>query len=204
MERLKDPTMLLTIANTIGIVGSTAYFYKQMEAMRLDMIKISQTLTACARKIGELEKADQHKGESLRTLNDEVKRINQQIESIPSFETIDGLDADLDEIVSVLDASDITVDRPSQIPRQRIGKRRTEDNDDRRDNSRRPARSTNVREDKNRTETNRDQNRRAPRRESNRETRNTQPRHDSRTEPSANVDDDADLIGEIRSKQVNN
>jgi hypothetical protein len=126
MEKLKDPAMLLSIANSIGLVGTTAYFYKQIEAIRSDMVKISQTLTGVLRKITEMEKGEQNKSEVLHTLTDQIRHINEEINALPLPGTIDNMDLDLTEILAVLEEHDIIVDRPSQASYgRRSGDRRT-------------------------------------------------------------------------------
>lgn len=134
--------MLLSLANSIGLVGSTAYFYKQMEAMRLDMVKISQTLNGVVKKLAEAEKADQNRSEALHTLNTQVKDLNTAIEEIPSFTEFQDLDEDVDAIVETLNEQSIPVERPSQTPRsykrdRRNGSRRTDDFEDRSASARR-------------------------------------------------------------------
>lgn len=206
MEKLKDPAMLLSLANSIGLVGSTAYFYKQLEAVRADMVKISQTLTGVLRKLSEMEKGEQQKGEALHTLNDQIKHINQQVSDLPSFEFADNVEFDLDEIVAALSDHDIHVERAAPVQRgygqpRRSGDRRgparralsDPELDDRRDTrrsvrsqSRQPAREP-VRE---------------PVRESTRDTpRETARVQVARSEPSSGYDDDTDLIGEVRRQQ---
>jgi cell fate (sporulation/competence/biofilm development) regulator YmcA (YheA/YmcA/DUF963 family) len=142
METIKDPAMLLSLANSIAIVGNTAYFYKQMEAMRLDMVKISQTLNGVVKKLAEIEKGEQNRGEALHTLNNQVKDLNTAIEEIPSFADFQDLDVDVDAVVETLNEQGIAVERPSQTPRshkydRRNGSRRTDDFEDRSASARR-------------------------------------------------------------------
>ena len=200
MEKLKDPAMLLSVANSIGLIGTTAYFYKQLEAIRLDMVKMSQTLNGVVRKLSELEKGEQHKNEALHTLNDQIKRINDQIDELPSFDAVDNLDVDLTEIVTVLSEQNIQVERPSQQSRSRRSgdrrsARRPTDTDERRDNS---ARRATAHSDRSRDMSTRDSDLRSSRQPT-RETRPA-PSRDQRIE-SGGYDDDADLIGEVRRQQ---
>lgn len=203
MEKLKEPSMLLSVANSIGIVGITAYFYKQIEAQRLDLIKMSQTLTVIARKLAEMEKGEQHKGEALHTLNDQIKTINQQLENMPSFDTFNNMDDDVSEIIAVLEENNIPVDRPSQTVRSRRngdrkhGSRRT-DEDDRMSSS---SRRSNIRssdrsymKEEGRASA-RDDIRPSSRRDTSRDNR---PRQELRQEPC--YDDDNDLINQVRQQ----
>ena len=125
MDKLKDPAMIFALAAIIGEVGSAAYFYKQIESIRNELAKLSQSFTGIVRKITEIEKGDQHKSEVLHTLNDQVKRINQAIASLPSLDSIEDLDLDLNDIVATLRDNNIPVERPSQNRRYRSGDRKS-------------------------------------------------------------------------------
>lgn len=209
MEKLKDPAMLLSVANSIGIVGSTAYFYKQLETMRAEMVKMSQVLTTVLRKVAEVEKGDQHKNETIHALSEQIKRLNEQIERIPTFEHIDNIDVDISEIIDVLCENNIPVERPSQAPRgRRSGDRRDPrrdcDIDDRRyDRRESSARTSTMRS---RTDTSRDfdsrpQSTRSARTQPAQSTQRPQPtpRQDTRQDVKQETyDDDLDLIGEVR------
>lgn len=185
---MKDPAMLLSIVSLVGLVGNTAYFYKQLESIRLDMVKMSQTLTGVLRKLSELEKGDQHKSEALHALNDQVKHINEQIDYLPSFDSMENMELDISELVAVLEENNIQVERPSEQTKSRRGgsrRHKRESSDDRR----RPVRS-------------RDFDSRSSRLSSRDSTRDSAREHRAsipRTEPA--YDDDADLIGEVRRQQ---
>ena len=132
MEALKDKAMYLTVANSVGLFGATTYFYRQLETMKLDMVKISQTLTGIVRKLSEIEKGDQNKTEALHTLNEQIKRMNDELESI---QLIDIIDNDIDELVNVLQDNNINFDRPSQQNKKQNKKQNNfrRDNDEKKD-----------------------------------------------------------------------
>ena len=149
MDKLKDPAMALSITNTVGIVGTTVYFYKQLEAMRSDMDKVSKTLGIALKKIGELEKNEQNKTEALHTVSNQLKNVNELINELPSFEPIEDLESDIAEIVDMLQQNKIEVTRPSlepkYVPPPRRGKQQNrritfeDDMEEEQDNRRRPA-----------------------------------------------------------------
>lgn len=203
MDKLKDPAMILAVTANIGVVGTSAYFYKQIEAIRADLIKMSQTLTGVVRKIAEIEKGDQNKGEALHTLSDQIKRINQSIDELPSFDSIDelfeNLDLDVNEIVSVMQNNGTEIERPSQSQR-RIR------NGDRRDRPRRPTEADSFVSRSTVRTTDRVRDRIRPseiKTPSRRDTgRFAQTRSDPRMDPAGSSDDDErDLIDMIRRQQ---
>lgn len=124
METLKDPAMVLGITNTVGMVGITAYFYKQNEALRADLNKLSQTMQGVLRKLSEMDKAGQNKTEVLHTLNDQIKVIETQLKELPSPDSFEDVNNDIDEIIDVLNNNNISVERPSSAPRRRSGDRK--------------------------------------------------------------------------------
>lgn len=196
MDKLKDPALLLSIANSIGMVGTTAYFYKELESIRADMQKLSLTITGLVRKIGETDKNEQHKSEALHTLNDQIKRINEHLEDLPSPDTIDNLDWDLSEIINILEENEIFVDRPSQ---QQRGRR----SGDRRSPAPRKYISESDTDDRRRMNTrrNRDDTREQDMRNRNRESQQQRISRESVPELGTAYDDE-NLIGEVRRQAI--
>lgn len=210
MEKLKDPAMLVTVANSIAIVGITAYFYKQMEAQRLEQIKITQTLTTIAKKLTELEKGEQNKGEVLHTLNNQIKEINFNLENMAPFEMVDNMDIDINEIIGILEENQIHIERPSQIARpRRSGDRRTHtrrsEDEERMNNTRKQktsGRGSTEGDSFNRYMC-RDEHRRTPTTDST--TRSygrgpveTRQRHDTRADYNNSYEEDSEIINQVR------
>jgi hypothetical protein len=207
MEKLKDPAMLLSVVNSIGLIGTTVYFYKQLESMRSDMVKISQTLTGILRKISEIEKGEQNKSDALYLLNEQVKRINEQIDELESLENMDNLDMDLSEIISVLKDNNISVERPSQINYgRRSGDRRgssrrsnnESNNDYRRETCSRTSRQNNDRPERTRSDLSREIDYKNIRTS----TRDGKNNINGTNKNEYEVCDDNDLIGEVRRQQL--
>jgi cell fate (sporulation/competence/biofilm development) regulator YmcA (YheA/YmcA/DUF963 family) len=195
MEKIKDPAMLLSIANSIGLVGITAYFYKQIEAQRLDLMKLSHSLTVMAQKMTATEKEDQGRKEALHALNNQIREINQNLENVPTFDFTENMDYDLNEIIEALNEAGINVDRPSQVVRSRRGgdrrrqtRRMNDDDDDDRQ-------STYSRRNTTRTPNSystRDEQRGGIRNNRNRDIRQEQ----------NNYEDDSDIINQVRQQQT--
>ena len=123
MEMLKDPRNAVATANLVGLIGSTAYFYKQMEAVRLDMIKINETLAAVVRKITEMEKKDSGRADILKTVTDQLKQFNERLEKVPTMNVVHSLEKDLTEIVESLGSNGIEVELSSASVPEPVSKR---------------------------------------------------------------------------------
>jgi TolA-binding protein len=143
MDRLKDPAMVVSLGNTVGLVGVTAYFYKQMEAMRQDMVTLSQSMSGIARQMSEIKRTEQNHSEALHTLNDQLKGVTENLESM-SFKDMSELGDELEELYLALEDNEIYIDRPSQQSKPPTPKRRTRNGRSRsntqRSSSRRPSR----------------------------------------------------------------
>jgi hypothetical protein len=121
MEMLKEPRNALATANLIGLIGSTAYFYKQMEVFRLDMIRLNDTLANVVHKITELEKRDGDKVDTLRSLSTQLKQINERMEQIPSLRSVKNIENDLLDIVHSLETKGIEIEASVPENRRRGG-----------------------------------------------------------------------------------
>ena len=122
MEQLKDPATLLSIINSIGLAGSSFYFYKQNETFQLDLNKTDQAVKSCVTKTKELDKGQKEIIEGLRIVSKELKDLNDKVKDLPTYDNIRDLDQDLEEVIDVLHENHIEVIRPSQ--RFRSGDRR--------------------------------------------------------------------------------
>lgn len=118
MEKFKDPAMLLSIANTVGMVGTTYYFYKQLEYLGSELGKVSYSLQDIIRRTGTLEKKDMEKVEAFKLLS---TRINQVMEDLPDIDELDNLDMDITEIYEAMVEHEWQTERPS---RRRSGDRK--------------------------------------------------------------------------------
>lgn len=194
METLKDPAMILSISNTVAIVGLTTYFYKRCEAMQLDMIKISTTLTGIIKKLSDFEKGNQNLGEAQHALSTQITSLQELVNSLSINESTEDFDCDINEIISVLEQSNIFIERPSQLPRRRTerrGSRHDEDFDDHRTKNDRRNHSRYI--DRNRERDN-------SRRDTRKSRDNNRP-HRVENRPESNAADDtndSDIINEIR------
>ena len=215
MEKVKEPAMVLSIVNSVALVGTIGYFYKQMQEDRQNMQKIAQTLSGVVRKLTDIEKGEQNKGEALHTLNDEVKRLNQALTELPTFEALDNLDVDMDEIITMLNENNISVERPSLIPKKRTNRRGDSRNDSRgdsrndlRSDSRNSQRNDNRRVSREDEDSDREEDTRAVERPTNRNknsqnnnnNRNSAPRQKNNPKLDTNYDDTG-LIDQVRSLQ---
>lgn len=152
MEKCKEPAMVLSILNTIGLFVSVGYLYKQNEALKTQMEGLGTSSIACARKIQEIEKSEQNTRESLMSLNNKIKELGENIEEL-TCEDINNLEMDIREIIEVMGQNEMVVERPSVSTKRRSGDRRYQGTSRRQEEekryetqSRRTSRSTRERE----------------------------------------------------------
>lgn len=184
MEKIKDPAMVLSVVNSVGLVGVTAYFFKQVESIKADMIKINQNFSTVLRKVSEIDKKDQDKGESIHVLNDQIKKLNEEISYLPSLDAFEHIEEDLTDIMDELEQHDIYIEKPVKNY-----SRRTNDN---RDNRRNGDRRYSKKESQNRKPQQREVDSRPGRSRS----RAPRPSNDP-----TSFEDDQDLIDSVRNQQ---
>lgn len=114
MERLKEPEMLLSVANAAGLVGVVGYFYKQMETIRQDINKVTEFCKVASVKLKELEKTNQGRTEDIRNIGSQIKLIGDQI---ATFE--EDVIPDLDEVIHTLEDNKMPIKRQVYVPPQR-------------------------------------------------------------------------------------
>jgi len=55
MESIKHPGTILATIDAVALIGVTAYFYKQNQALQAEVIKLTESQAALAKKILELQ-----------------------------------------------------------------------------------------------------------------------------------------------------
>ena len=106
MEKLKEPEMFLSVANSAGLIAVTGYFYKQLELIRQNQVGMAKALTVSLKKLETLEKLNQGKSDVIKDISSQVKNIADQMVAIE-----DDVNLDLDEIIHTLEKNKINVER---------------------------------------------------------------------------------------------
>jgi TolA-binding protein len=180
MDKFKDPAMLLSIADAVGLVGVTFYFYKQLETMRSDINKTNQNITKIVAKLGEMEKGDQNKNEMVQALNDQMKRLGYEIDDLSSLEN--NITDDIEEIIKSLESNNIIIERPGQKSKYKSG-----------DRKQRPRNEPENKREK-----------RTEERSSKNWNKQKQSFADNKDDRLSDVDDDEELINSVRRQQTRN
>jgi chromosome segregation ATPase len=116
MEKFKDYVPLVTAVNTVGLVGVSAYTYKQFEKYELEFQKIQSTLSKIIQKLNETEKESNGVSDVIKTFNSDISDIKQGLDSVN--ESVYEIKEDMDETISSLQDTGVSIERPSQIPRR--------------------------------------------------------------------------------------
>ena len=74
MESLKRPEMVLSVANTVGLIGVVTYFNKQQQSLQAELVKVSDHLSSTIKKIAELQ--------------GQCQQINKVVEMLNRFDTV--------------------------------------------------------------------------------------------------------------------
>lgn len=118
MEKVKDPAMMLSLGNTVGLIGASAYFYKQNEALKEEVAELKTTIKNLTGKLEYLSKEIIKKDDKITTIDRKVRNMNS------NFDTIE---YDIDEIVEDLNAHEIQIDRASRSKSSRRSREHSRD-----------------------------------------------------------------------------
>ena len=55
METVKKPEVLLTVGNTVAIVGVSVYFYKQIAALKNELSELTEHLKTSVKKFQNIQ-----------------------------------------------------------------------------------------------------------------------------------------------------
>jgi len=103
MDKLKDPAMLLSVINTVGLLGETFYFYKQVEAIHEDIAKLNTNVTKLVTTMADIKKLHLTTKEQNELLTSQVNQINNTVNNLSS------LTDDVTDIIETLYDHDIEI-----------------------------------------------------------------------------------------------
>ena len=103
MEKLKDPAMVLSIVNTVGLVGGIYYSYKQIETLNLEIDKLNNNLKAVVSNMAEIKKLNKTTSDQTQLLTNQMNQINTTVHNLSS------LTDDVSDIIDTLYEHEIEV-----------------------------------------------------------------------------------------------
>lgn len=103
MEKLKDPAMLLSLVNSIGLIGETVYFYKQLETVNENIEKLNANMTKLTTSFAEIKKGNMANDEQTKSLTRQLNHINNTLDNLSV------LTDDVSDIIETLYEHDIEV-----------------------------------------------------------------------------------------------
>lgn len=126
MDKLKDPALVVSVVDLVGLIGLAGYFYKQNEYLKEDILKISNSLDATISKLREIEKKNDVTCEGLQLLNDQVKTTKHNMNNSPNYTDIDNIENNIENIMRGLKDNNINVESTMPMDRSRMmsGRRR--------------------------------------------------------------------------------
>lgn len=113
MEKIKDPSMILSIVDAAAIVGLAAYTYNALKEVKEKQVEQTKTIQTLLTKINRLENDRKGLDSTVNTIDNEVKSLRDDVSSSSTIEQLDELQADLEAIVTTLKEKQIEVKLPS-------------------------------------------------------------------------------------------
>lgn len=106
----KKPAMILSAANTAGILAGFAYFYKELQLMKEQIKKVEESQKALSTNLVTLNTQMQQKSDMIKTLNEDLKVVSESISSV------DKLTDDFTQLLQVLENDyDVQLEEPEPI-----------------------------------------------------------------------------------------
>lgn len=124
METARQPATIISTANTVGLIGVTVYFYKQMTAMQVSIGKITEHLTTVIKQLESMKNSSQQVqqiGAVVSELNNGLNQVKNLVNNMPSAEDIDIMGEDIDNVIQTLEDSGLSVDRGASRTRSGRG-----------------------------------------------------------------------------------
>lgn len=115
MDSFKRPEMILSLANTAGIVGMGTYFYKQNAAIQSEIGLLSHHLATLIKEVAILRSLP-NQVTDLATTSGELKtrfeRLKSVVESLPEAQETEMIMYEIDSILTTLKDNGMEVERP--------------------------------------------------------------------------------------------
>lgn len=102
MDKIKEPTMMLASASLLCTLGSSYYFYKQLETLRIAIELLSGRVGKLEGEIKTMKKIDGETKQGVETSLKKIKKLMDVIENLPTADEFNELNIDIDEIVNTL------------------------------------------------------------------------------------------------------
>jgi hypothetical protein len=120
MESAKQPATIISLANSIGLVGVTVYFYKQLALMQAQLAQLNTHLSTAIKELEGLKKTGPHiqqLGQAISELNNGLGKLDTLVKTLPIMDDVDVIGDDVDNVIQTLEQSGITVERGSSRSR---------------------------------------------------------------------------------------
>ena len=121
MDKFKDPAMILSIMDFIAILGTTYHFQTKCNALTAELQKVTQetqtmklTSSTIIQNVAELKQENKQLHGLLRGLSNDISRLSEAVNSLPTTAMTQSLAADVDEIAQTLVDNEISVRLPSR------------------------------------------------------------------------------------------
>lgn len=126
METVKKPEVLLTVGNTVAIVGVSVYFYKQIAALKSELSELTEHLKTSVKKFQNIQENVASKTEMekyLTALNLKIEQTQKNIQDMDSGDGLELLEDALEDLSELLTESGVEWSYPPKRRRRGRGTR---------------------------------------------------------------------------------
>jgi hypothetical protein len=125
MDSIKKPEMLLSLSNTVAIIGSVIYFYKQISSLNAEVEKLTEMLKTSVKKLTALQEktlTPEQVKEALVPFGQKVEQVHQtsSLVSETCMADLEYLEEALESLIDSLKEQGVEV----SLPRKKKGGKR--------------------------------------------------------------------------------
>jgi hypothetical protein len=196
METLKDPAMMLSVVNTVGLLGEIFYTFKRMETVDENIAKLNAQATKSVSMMTEIKKENKMTKEHLQLLTTQYNQFTDKLKELSD------LSDDITDIIDTLYDHDIEVVPSERSHRSgdrrdaRGGHKELKQYSSERSYERRPERKQEPERSRERKP-----ERRQERKQESERKRERKPERKPEPEPKDDTDDDEELLRGVRESR---
>jgi hypothetical protein len=125
MDSLKKPEMLLSLSNTVAIIGSVIYFYKQISSLNAEVEKLTEMLKTSVKRLTAVQEkmlTPEQVKEALTPFGQKVDEAHKtsQMVSQTCIDDLEYLENALDSLIDSLKEQGVEISLPRK---KKAGKR---------------------------------------------------------------------------------
>lgn len=124
MDKLKDPAMILSIANSSAIIGITAYFYQQQIMTNNNLKELSGRIAVAIKELDNVKNMSTQTlvlGNNIDVVNKSLHQIKKRCDDFATQDDFTGVTDNIEKILQALkdQGLDVKIKKNSGLPKRK-------------------------------------------------------------------------------------